>query len=804
MQRYVAGNNNSKKSTDKNQNRERLKTPGNGHGAGNVSSNDGSISYRDQGSFRSWDDYIPVPKLGFMSAAACIAVIAVLCFANSVSGEFVFDDNEAILNNKDLLPETPLSLLFSHDFWGRTLNSSTSHKSYRPLTVMTFRLNYFLAGGLHPWGFHLTNILLHSVVSLLFLAVFSVLIGGYSQTPGGSLTFKAPRSSLFCAVLFAAHPIHVESVAGVVGRADLLCAFLFAASFLSYVKACHSGTSSVRPESCSPCWLLLSMLLCSLSVLCKEQGITVIGLCSAYDIIQVCRINIFTVFTRKQQASNKMTPNNNNNIVNPSDSQKAYPPWLKSLIFRHCILLFTGVILLVVRWRVMGSAPPTFQLMDNPHSFVNGTLMRTVNYHYLYAMNGWLLVNPWWLCFDWSMGCIPVITSLADPRILAAIAFWAFMGLIIYSCWKEEVSHHERVLLLGLAFLVIPFLPATNLLFRVGFVIAERVLYLSTAGFCLLIATGVQRMAKHFPASIPVLRLVLPVLVVIMISRCIQRSAEWRNELVLFTAGARVCPLNAKVHYNIGKVVSDRGDEEYAIQKYREAIELYPEYDQAMNNLGNILKDRGDNQEAESILTRAVKIRPDFAAAWMNLGIVQASLNKFTEAEKSYFTAISHRRKYPDCYYNLGNLYLSMERHTDALIAWRNATLQRPTHLNAWNNMLILLANQKRWREAETVGKEALRFLPDASSVHLNMANNYGKDKKYESSEKHFLQALKLDGNNPSILTNLGVLYHWWDKPAKAEKMYLRAIELNPGKTGPGSPRNNLEMLYKQKGRGPY
>lgn len=153
MQRHVVVNNTTKKSTDKNQNHERLKTPLNGHGVSSMgdasracktsrSVNNGSISHRDQGSLKPWDDYIPVPRLGFLSAAACVAGVAVLCFANSASGEFVFDDNEAILNNKDLLPETPLSLLFSHDFWGRTLNSSTSHKSYRPLTVITFRYCY--------------------------------------------------------------------------------------------------------------------------------------------------------------------------------------------------------------------------------------------------------------------------------------------------------------------------------------------------------------------------------------------------------------------------------------------------------------------------------------------------------------------------------------------------------------------------------------------------------------------------------------------------------------------------------------
>ena len=83
--------------------------------------------------------YLPIPRLKFGVAAALVFFISVLCFCVSYDGDFVFDDSEAILGNKDLLPETPLSNLFINDFWGNKLASKTSHKSYRPLTVLSFR-----------------------------------------------------------------------------------------------------------------------------------------------------------------------------------------------------------------------------------------------------------------------------------------------------------------------------------------------------------------------------------------------------------------------------------------------------------------------------------------------------------------------------------------------------------------------------------------------------------------------------------------------------------------------------------------
>ncbi|CAM9221587.1 unnamed protein product, partial [Lampetra planeri] len=159
-----------------------------------------------------WDQNIPLPKLDAVQAKATVSLVALLCFINSYDGEFVFDDSEAIVNNKDLKPTTPLANIWSNDFWGSNLSSNSSHKSYRPLTVFTFRLNYLLAGGLHPVGFHVLNILLHAVISALMIDVFAILIGGLAYDERSRLLNHAPKTSLLAALFFAAHPVHTESV----------------------------------------------------------------------------------------------------------------------------------------------------------------------------------------------------------------------------------------------------------------------------------------------------------------------------------------------------------------------------------------------------------------------------------------------------------------------------------------------------------------------------------------------------------------------------------------------------------------
>ena len=100
-------------------------------------------------------------------------------------------------------------------------------------------------------------------------------------------------------------------------------------------------------------------------------------------------------------------------------------------IFRFLILAFGTISLLFVRMLIMDFVTPTFQVVDNPASFEQNIYLRLLNYNYIYALNFWLLIYPSWLCFDWSMGCIPLIRNLCDFRILSILVFWLSILAII-------------------------------------------------------------------------------------------------------------------------------------------------------------------------------------------------------------------------------------------------------------------------------------------------------------------------------------------------------------------------------------
>lgn len=102
----------------------------------------------------------------------------------------------------------------------------------------------------------------------------------------------------------------------------------------------------------------------------------------------------------------------------------------KNILLRLAALVLIAVILLLLRFSVMGFSTPKFQSVDNPASFMNNILLRVLNYNYIYCLNMWLLICPIWLCFDWSMGCVSLITGY-DYRIFVVIIFWLMFGTLI-------------------------------------------------------------------------------------------------------------------------------------------------------------------------------------------------------------------------------------------------------------------------------------------------------------------------------------------------------------------------------------
>ena len=231
---------------------------------------------------------------------------------------------------------------------------------------------------------------------------------------------------------------------------------------------------------------------------------------------------------------------------------------------------------------------------------------RQLHWSYLSAFHCWLLLAPSQLVPEYALHTIPLIRSLGDVRNLATlVTFVAVGGLTTFALSGRGGG--ARVTLFALSLMVFPYLPASNLFFPVGFVVAERVLYLPSMGLCLLVAQGVWTLLKQSNKLVRYLTLAsLTMLLITHSTKTLMRNREWKNEIALYTAALRVTPHNAKLAHNLGVEYSKSSDPSVkgqAIQLMKLSISAEPLYLSAISDLGYLYDLQDRNKEAEEVGT---------------------------------------------------------------------------------------------------------------------------------------------------------------------------------------------------------
>ena len=396
--------------------------------------------------------------------------------------------------------------------------------------------------GPSPRSFHLTNVLLHGLTSLLFMRLVTSLPG------------LTPAASLVTGLAWAVAPVHTEAVTGVVGRADIL------ASLLGLVTITHHRMRG---------WSLVSPVLATLAMLAKEQGVTVLAVCFILDICDHRR--------RLEQRRRSMLR-----------------------------LALSAIIILSLRAAFLGGGLPSFSKADNPASHSDSLVTRALTFLYLPVFNMRLLVLPSTLSYDWSMTSIPLVTSLSDPRNLLSLCLYSPLACLtsklmfrlytlhsptFHSLWRSNLSKASRpggslttsqieaisIIALALSLIILPFLPAANLFFYVGFVVAERLLYLPSLGLSLLLGLGYQTLISHHgrcKVLAAASRLGLLIMILSSAARTVLRNQDWRDEETLFRSGLEVNP--PKSFSNLGNILYAKGRVNQAEVCFKEALRHRP------------------------------------------------------------------------------------------------------------------------------------------------------------------------------------------------------------------------------------
>ena len=229
------------------------------------------------------------------------------------------------------------------------------------------------------------------------------------------------------------------------------------------------------------------------------------------------------------------------------------------------------------------------------------TPYRQLHWLYLVFQNSWLLLNPSFLCADWTMGTVPLIQSITDPRnILTVLTFVVVFSLGLWSV--NNTGPYQQGVLFGLSLLVFPFLPASNLLFPVGFVVAERILYIPSMGYTIILAIGVHKiltMESNFVRS--AIKIGVTYLLIVHAAKTVNRNFDWRTNLDLFQSAVKINTHNAKLYSNLGHEYEQLENYTKAEELFRYACQIQPDDIGSFINLGRILKLQNRPREAEIV-----------------------------------------------------------------------------------------------------------------------------------------------------------------------------------------------------------
>uniref|UniRef100_A0ABK0M0Z1 dolichyl-phosphate-mannose--protein mannosyltransferase n=1 Tax=Rattus norvegicus TaxID=10116 RepID=A0ABK0M0Z1_RAT len=814
------------------------------------------------------------PRWGLVpaGAAALLTGASCLCYGRSLRGEFVHDDVWAIVNNPDVRPGAPLRwAVFANDFWGKGLADSTSHKSYRPLCVLSFRLNIFLTG-MNPFYFHAVNVILHCLVTLVLMYTCDKTV------------FKNRGLAFVTALLFAVHPVHTEAVAGIVGRADVLACLLFLLAFLSYHRSLDQDCAGqCFPPTASPFFLLLSLFLGTCAMLVKETGVTVFGVCLVYDLFSpshkqdklsngaICQHSPRQPGSpqpssqqahphresRKQRFPHRDTwggchsplppePKSSGFPVSPralwslmrcltGNSNRSFLLTLRPFLKRAILVISYVTVILYFRLWIMGGTMPLFSEQDNPASFSPYILTRFLTYSYLLAFNVWLLLAPITLCYDWQVGSIPLVETIWDVRNLATILLAVVMALLSLHCVAAFKRLEHKEVLAGLLFLVFPFIPASNLFFRVGFVVAERVLYMPSMGYCILFVHGLSKLCAGLSRCGATSLMASTVLLLLLFSwKTVKQNEIWLSRESLFRSGVQTLPHNAKVHYNYANFLKDQGRNKEAIYHYKtalksqekteeaivllkESIKYGPDFADAYSSLASLLAEQERFKEAEDVYQagikncpdssdlhnnyavflvdsgfpekavahyqQAIQLSPSHHVAVVNLGRLHRSLGENSMAEEWYRRALQVART-AEVLSPLGALYYNTGRHKEALEVYREAVSLQPSQRDLRLALAQVLAVMGQTKEAEKITSHIVSEEPRCLECYRLLSAIYSKQEHHEKALEAIEKALQLKPKDPKVISELfftkGNQLREQNLLDKAFESYEAAVTLDP------------------------
>ena len=515
-------------------------------------------------------------------------------------------------------------------------------------------------------------------------------------------------------------------------------------------------------------------------MLCKEQGITVVAVCV---VLEVC--------VRHQLSLSDL-------VTSMLSNHRSVRGWLSHAFQRICLLAFGSIGLLLMRLKLMGATLPIFTKFDNPAA-ASYAPVKQLTFGYLTSVNAWLLLAPCDLLCDWTMNTVPLVNSILDVRNLATLALAVtllWLAKYILTCKDPKLL---GVCSMGLAMTIFPFIPASNLFFPVGFVVAERVLYMPSMGFCLLVALGWKRLTKIFRGRLCHLPHVgLAFCLSLFALKTVVRNMDWQTELSIFTSGLKITKSNAKLLNNVGHALESQTEYPRALQYFLKAIQVQPDDIGGHINVGRVYNHMKRFKEAEEAYLKAksllpkskpgesyqARVAPNHLNVFLNLAtLIAQNVSRLEEADLLYRQAISMRSDYTQAYINRGDILLRLNRTEEAKEVYEKALGFENDNPDLLYNMGVVLLGQGKHSEAMAYLNKALEYDPDHYQALLNSAiliQESGSSDLNHIAKERLMRIVKKGKSNERVFFNLGMIAMDAKDLAAAEQWFRKAVHVKP------------------------
>ncbi len=564
-------------------------------------------------------------------------IVAACAYLPAMRGGFIWDDDAYITLNEHLKSLSGLWKMWTE--FGAT-------PQYYPMTFTTFWLEYRL-WETRPLGYHIVNVALHLGNAFLLWRVLRAL-----SVPG----------AVWAAVLFAVHPVHVESVAWITERKNVLSGMFYLSSLWAYLRFAGLDDSEPRDPDAAALqptrwglygvsWVLFLCALWSKTVTCTLPAVI-----------------ILILWWKKERLGWRNT-------------FLTYPFFVAGL----GMAFITGW---MERFHV-GALGPEWDLSAVDRFLIAGRAL----WFYLGK-----LLWPHPLIFTYPRWNID---AGAFVQYLYPLAFLALIGFL----WRRRTRWGKGPLVAVLFFAgtLTPALGFVNVYpMRFSFV-ADHFQYLASIGPLALFAAAAQRLpAAMKTRAFPLRAAALTVLALVLAGLTHNQGHIYKDVETLWRDTIAKNPSSWMAHYNLGTELDKMNkNPKEAVLAYRATVQLKPDHIKAHFNLGNAYRRQGKLAEAEASYRNALKLNPDYARAYNNLGNVLGLLERTEEAIEAFRAAIAIDPRYANAHYNLGVHYSQQGKLQDALESFKAATRLRPQDEQARLAMQLMV---KALREREASG----------------------------------------------------------------------------------------------------